>query len=146
MTGKFGNGLGENMNQTAVPWYRTSDARLLNPRSAVAFLLLLISCGVASLAQNVGQRTNSPAPLNIRATHLLGFEDASNNANGTLSFQGDALQFLKGDKPAVQVKISSVQDVLLGHQSKEVGGLPMTLRKAPVPFAGGRAISLFAHT
>jgi hypothetical protein len=145
MTWKFGNGLGENMNQTAFQWYRTSDARLLKPRAAVAFLLLLISCGVASLAQNVGQRANSPAPLNIRATHLLGFEDVSNNANGTLSFQGDALQFQKGDKPAVQVKISSVQDVLLGDQSKEVGGLPMTLGKAAVPFGGGRAISLFAH-
>jgi hypothetical protein len=145
MIWKFGSGLGEYMNQTAVLWYRTSDAHFLKPRSTVAFLLLLISCGVASLAQNVGQRTNSPAPLNIRTTHLLGFEDVSNNANGTLSFKGDALQFQKGDKPAVQVKISSVRDVFLGDQSKEVGGLPMTLGKAAVPFGGGRAISLFAH-
>src|SRR5260370_42051988 len=113
MTWNFGNGLGENMNQTAFPWDRTSKDRLLKPRSAVAFLLLLISCGVASLAQNDGQRTNSPAPLNSRATHLLGVEDVSNNANGTIPFQGDALQFQKGDKPAVQVKISSVRDVLL---------------------------------
>jgi hypothetical protein len=145
MTWKFGSGLGEYMNQTAVLWYRTSDAHFLKPRSTAAFLLLLISCGVAALAQNVGQGTNSPAPLNIRTTHLLGFEDVSNNANGTLSFKGDALQFQKGDRPAVQVKISSVQDVFLGDQSKEVGGLPMTLGKAAVPFGGGRAISLFAH-
>jgi hypothetical protein len=81
----------------------------------------------------------------MHTTHLLGFEDVSNNANGTLSFQGDALQFQKGDKPAVQVKISSVQGVFLGDQSKEIGGLPMTLGKAAVPFGGGRAISLFAH-
>src|SRR5260370_36858881 len=145
MTWRFGSGLGENVNQTAVLWYRTSDAHCPRPRSRVAFLLLLISCGVASLAQNVGQRTNSPAPLNMRTTHLLGFESASNNTNGTLSFQGDALQFQKGDKPAVQVKISSVQDVFLGDQSKKIGGLPMTLGKAAVPFGGGRAISLFAH-
>jgi hypothetical protein len=145
MTWKFGRGLGEYMNQTAVLWYRTSDAHFLKPRWTAAFLLLLISCGVAALAQNVGQGTNSPAPLNIRTTHLLGFEDVSNNANGTLSFKGDALQFQKGDKPAVQVKISSVRDVFLGDQSKEVGGLPMTLGKAAVPFGGGRAISLFAH-
>src|SRR5260370_2835413 len=114
------------MNQTAVLWYRTSDAHFLKPRSTVAFLLLLISCGVASLAQNVGQRTNSPAPLNIRTTHLLGFQDVSNNANGTLSFKGDALQFQNGDKPAGQAKISSVQNVLLGKQIKGVGGMPMT--------------------
>src|SRR5260370_31911069 len=145
MTWKFGSGLGENMNQTAVLWYRTSDAHFLKPRSTVAFLLLLISCGVASLAQNVGQRTNSPAPLNIRTTHLLGFEDVSNNANGTLSFQGDALQFQKGDKPAVQVKISSVHDVFLAAQSKEIGALPMTLGKPAVPFPRRPPITLFAH-
>src|SRR5258708_19870154 len=145
MTWKFGSGLGENMNQTAVLWYRTSDAHFLKPRSTVAFLLLLISCGVASLAQNVGQRTNSPAPLNIRTTHLLGFQDVSNNANGTLSFKGDALQFQKGDKPAVQVKISSAQDVFLGNQSKEAGGLPLPFPNPPLPSPASLPITLLPH-
>jgi hypothetical protein len=145
LTEEFGNGLGENMNHTSVMWYQTSDAHFPRPRPTVVFLLLLICCSSAAPAQNTGQPPNSTAPLNIRTTHLLGFEGASNNANGTLSFQGDALQFQKGDKPPVRVKISSVQDVFLGDQSKEVGGLPMTLGKAAVPFGGGRAISLFAH-
>src|SRR5258708_17387329 len=139
MTWKFGSGLGENVNQTAVLWYRTSDAHCPRPRSTVAFLLL-ISCGVASLAQNVGQRTNSPAPLNMHTTHLLGFEDVSNNANGTLSFQVDALQFQKGDKPAVQVKISSVMDDFLGDQSKDIGVLPVNFVSAAEPMGDGRDI------
>jgi hypothetical protein len=55
------------------------------------------------------------------------------------------LQFQKGGKPAAQVKIASVQDIFLGDQSKQVGGVPMTLSKAAIPFSGGRAVSLFAH-
>jgi hypothetical protein len=38
-----------------------------------------------------------------------------------------------------------VQDILIGGQSRQVGGLPMTLGKAAVPFGGGRAISLFSR-
>jgi hypothetical protein len=132
------------MNQSFVPWYQLSNANFLKRRSTAAFLLL-ISCSATSFAQNAVPPANSVAPVNIRTTHLLGFENASNNANGTLSFQGDALQFQKGGKPAVQVKVSSIQDVFLGDQSKQVGGLPMTLGKAAVPFGGGRVISLFAH-
>lgn len=132
------------MNQAFVPSYQSSRANLLKRRITAAFLLL-ISCSAAAIAQNAVQPANPATPLNIRTTHLLGFEGVSNNAKGVLSFQGDALQFQKGDKPAMQVKVSSVQDVFLGDQSKQVGGIPMTLGKAAVPFGGGRAISLFAH-
>jgi hypothetical protein len=128
------------MNQTFVSMQRSSSANEL--RIAVAVLFLF--CG-SVLAQNGAQPTNGGTPLGIRTTHLMGFETVSNNANGTLSFEGDALQFQKADKPAVQLKVSSVQDIFLGDQSKQVGGLPMTLGKAAVPFGGGRAISLFAH-
>ncbi|HWC19127.1 MAG TPA: hypothetical protein VG498_19100, partial [Terriglobales bacterium] len=81
----------------------------------------------------------------IRATHLLGFETTSSNANGTLSIQDDALQFQKDGNPAVQVKISTIQNVFLGEQEKQIGGLPMTLGKSAAPFGGGRVVSLFAH-
>jgi hypothetical protein len=67
------------------------------------------------------------------------------NAKGTLSIEGDALQFQQSGKPAAQVTISSIQDVALSEESKQVGGTPMTLGKAAVPFGGGRAVSLFAH-
>ena len=47
------------------------------------------------------------------------------------------LRFQRASKPVVQVTIASVQDVFLGDESKQVGGLPMTLGKAAVPFGGG---------
>jgi hypothetical protein len=77
--------------------------------------------------------------------HLMGFAGAPRNANGTLSIEADAIRFQKSGKSAVQVNIASIQDVFLGDQSREVGGVPMTLGKAAVPFGGGRAVSLFAH-
>jgi hypothetical protein len=132
------------MNQVFVPSYQSSNVNILK-RCATAACLPVIFCSAAVFAQNAVQPTDSAAPLNIRTTHILGFGGASNNATGTLSFQGDALQFQKGGKPAVQVKVSSIQDVFLGDQSKQIGGVPMTLGKAAVPFGGGRAISLFAH-
>ncbi len=107
--------------------------------------LILLWCSAAALAQSAGQSANSTTPVNIRATHLLGFESAKSNANGTLSIQEDALQFQKDGKPTEQVEIASVQDIFLGEQSKQVGGTAMTLGKAAVPFGGGRAVSLFAH-
>jgi hypothetical protein len=107
--------------------------------------LILLLCSAAALAQSAGQSANSTTPVNIRGTHLLGFENAKNNANGTLSIQDDALQFQENGKPAIQVKIASVQGIFLGEQSKQVGGTPMTLGKAAVPFGGGRVVSLFAH-
>jgi len=132
------------MNQTLAMRHHLSNDDFLKRRLTAVFLLLIF-CSAAAFAQNTVQWANSATPLNIRATHLMGFEGASNNANGTLSFQGATLQFQKAEKPAVQVKVSSVHDIFLGDQSKQVGGLPMTLGKAAVPFGGGRAISLFAH-
>ena len=106
------------------------------------FLVLIVCCGAAS-AQDASQPASSP--FSIPATHLVGFEGTSSNANGTLSIQDGALRFQKSGKPAEEVKIASIQDVFLGGQSKQVGGVPMTLGKAAVPFGGGRVVSLFAH-
>jgi hypothetical protein len=62
-----------------------------------------------------------------------------------LSVQGDSLQFQQNGKPGAKVKIALVRDVFLGAESKQVGGLPMTLGKTAAPFGGGRVVSLFAH-
>ena len=133
------------MNHTDIPWYRTPNASFLIHRSAIAFLVLLAWWSVLALAQNDGQPANLTKSVSIRATHLLGFEGAPKNANGTLSIQEDALQFQKDGKPAVQVKVVTVQDIFLGEQDKQIGGMPMTLGKAAAPFGGGRVVSLFAH-
>src|SRR5262249_21287279 len=80
-----------------------------------------------------------------RATHLLGFENAKTNCAGALSIQDHVLQFQQKGKPGVQVKIASIENAFLGGESKQVGGLPMTLGKTAAPFGGGRVVSLFAH-
>jgi hypothetical protein len=108
-----------------------------------AFLILVMACGTGAFAEDVSQKNNQPSSL--PATHLLGFAGAPNNSRGTLSIEGDALQFKKNGKAAVQVKIAAVYDLLLGDRSRQVGGVPLTLAKAAVPYSGGRAVSLFTH-
>jgi hypothetical protein len=121
------------------------EKSFLIPRSAVMVLLLLLMCTAASSGQTASEPSNSTVMFSIRATHVLGFEGAGNNSTGTLSIQDRVLRFQRGSKPVVQITIASVQDVFLGDESKQVGGLPMTLGKAAVPFGGGRVVSLFAH-
>jgi hypothetical protein len=132
------------MNYTTV---QRNHRRYANSPTALALLgfLILLIWSSAALAQISGQNDNRTAPVSIRVTHLLGFEEAPRDANGTLSIQESSLQFEGSNRPAVRVEITSIQDVFLGEQSKQVGGAPMTLGKAAVPFGGGRIISLFAH-
>ncbi len=106
---------------------------------------LLFCSSLGALAQSTAPPVNPSAPSSIRATHLLGLENTKNNCNGTLSIQGDALQFQQGGKPGAEVKTTSIQAVFLGGESKQVGGLPMKLGKAAAPYGGGRVVSLFAH-
>src|SRR5882724_5708689 len=114
-------------------------------RRALWLSTMLICCSLTAPAQKITQRGDTSAPFSTRATHLLGFANARNNSTGTLSVQDDSLQFQQNGKPAAKVKIALVRNVLLGGESKQVGGLPMTLGKAAVPFGGGRVVSLFSH-
>jgi hypothetical protein len=124
-----------------------SEAYHPDRRHALWLSTVLICCSLTALAQKITQRGDTSAPFSTRATHLLGFANARNNSVGILSVQDDSLQFQQSGKPGsqVQIKIGSVRDVFLGSESKQVGGLPMTLGKAAAPFGGGRAVSLFAH-
>ena len=106
---------------------------------------VLLCCSLTATAQTITQPGDISAPFSTRATHLLGFANTRNNSTGTLSVQEDSLQFQENGKPGAQVKIGSVRDVFLGAESKQVGGLPMTLGKTAAPFGGGRVVSLFAH-
>jgi hypothetical protein len=111
---------------------------------AIIKLLALLFCfSLGAFGQSTSPAEN--APFSIRATHLVGFEHVKTNCNGTLSIQDNALQFQRAGEPGAQVKITSIQAVLLGGESKQVGGVPMTLVKAAAPFGGGRVVSLLAH-
>jgi hypothetical protein len=122
-----------------------SEAYHPDRRQALWLSAALICCSLTAPAQNITQRGSTSAPFSIRATHILGFANASNNSTATLFVQDDSLQFQQNGKPAAKVKIALVRDVLLGEESKQVGGLPMTLGKAAAPYGGGRVVSLFSH-
>lgn len=106
---------------------------------------VLLCCSLAAPAQTITQQGVTSAPLSTRATHLLGFANAKNNRTGLLSVHDNSLQFQQNGKAGAKVKIALVRDVFLGAESKQVGGLPMTLGKAAAPFGSGRVVSLFAH-
>jgi hypothetical protein len=122
-----------------------SEAYQPDRRHPLWLSIVLIYCSLAAPAQQITQRGNSSASFSTQATHLLGFANAGNNSTGTLSVQDDSLQFQQNGKPGAKVKVASVRDVFLGAESKQVGGLPMTLGKTAAPFGGGRVVSLFAH-
>jgi hypothetical protein len=112
-----------------------------------AYLMLLIWSGTMMFAQTPSGAMNatSASGAEVSVTQILGFEATKNNAKGTLSVEDNALQFKKDGSAAAHISISSIQDAVLGEESKQVGGLPMTLGKAGVPYGGGRVISLFSH-
>src|SRR5713101_5430243 len=117
----------------------------LGRRHALWLSTVLLCGSLIAPAQKIPQLRDTSAPFSARATHLLGFANARNNSTGILSVQDDSLQFQQNGKPGAQVKIGSVRNVFLGAESKQVGGLPMTLGKAAAPFGSGRVVSLFAH-
>ena len=117
----------------------------LDRRHALLLSTVLLCISLTAPAQQTSQRGDTRAPFSTRATLLLGFANARDNGTGTLSVQGDSLQFQQNGRPGTEVKIASVRDVFLGAESKQVGGLPMTLGKTAAPFGGGRVVSLFAH-
>ena len=124
---------------------RHSKTYHLGRRHALWLSTVLLCGSLTAPAQKIPQLGDTRAPFSTRATHLLGFANARNNSTGILSVQDDSLHFQQDGKPGAQVNIGSVRDVFLGGESKQVGGLPMTLGKTAVPFGGGRVVSLFAH-
>ncbi|MGA3093128.1 MAG: hypothetical protein ABSD75_31415 [Terriglobales bacterium] len=97
------------------------------------------------MAQSAAPALKANAPLSIRATHLVGLPNTKSNCKGTLSTQDNVLRFEQSGKPVAQVNIASVRDAFLGEEGMQVGGVPMKIGKAAVPFGGGRVVSLFAH-
>ena len=102
---------------------------------------LLVGCSTL-LARG---SSNAPKGSQIHATHILGFTGVANNAAGNLSIEGDALQFQKTEGAPAQISISSIQDIALGTEDLQVGGVPLALGRAATPFGGGRVIALVSH-
>jgi hypothetical protein len=111
----------------------------------LACLTLLGSFCTGSIGQTQCE-AQSPVPGSaIHVTHVLGFEGVRHNATGDLRIQGDTVQFQKDGSPTAQVKLSSIQDIFVEDEDRQVGGTAMMLGKTAAPYGGGRVVSLFAH-
>jgi hypothetical protein len=108
-------------------------------------LMTLCFCNEVLKAEQDSGATASASGSIFSATHVLGFEAIAKNASGSLSIQSDSLQFRKGDASSAEIPIDSIQNLSLGEQDKQVGGVPLALGRAATPFGGGRVISLFSH-
>jgi len=122
--------------------------KILRPKQISRMLIGLMSlvCYHTGLMAQNHDSADSPASGSpLRVTHILGFESISNNATGDLAIQGGALRFQKSEGSSAQIAIGSIQDVILGEEDKQVGGLKMTLVRGATPYGGGRVIGLFSH-
>jgi hypothetical protein len=124
---------------------RNDKSGCFGGRLLISLWALLLCSGIGALAQSTAPALKANPPFSIRATHLLGLPNTKSNCKGTLSAQDNVLRFQQGGKPLAQVDIASVRALFLGEESKQVGGVPMKIGKAAVPYGGGRVISLFAH-
>ena len=81
----------------------------------------------------------------LHVKHILGFEGISKNSSGDLSIQAGYFRFQKSENSSARIPVSSIQELTLGEQDKQVGGISMMLAKTAAPYGGGRVISLFSH-
>jgi len=126
--------------------YELSEKKLLSSllvRGGVALLILMALAIVDANGQTPANNSIASAP--IRVTHVIGLENIKRNLKGELSIDGESLRFQRGQSPSAAVTLNSIQNISLGEQDKQVGGVPMMLGKAAVPFGGGRVVSLFSH-
>jgi hypothetical protein len=107
--------------------------------------ILMLWCGAAVFAQTPSGAASAATANEVNVTQIMGFEGTAKNTKGKLSIQDTALQFQKSGDTAVQIRLAAIQDVVLGEENRQVGGLPMTLGKVATPYGGGRVVSLFSH-
>ena len=112
-------------------------------RAVLALLVIFAALTIDAKGQTQADTTLASAP--IQDTHVLGFENVKRNVSGELSIDNERLRFQSKKNQTVDVGIASIQNVFVGEQDKQVGGVPMMLGKAAVPFGGGRVVSLFSH-
>ena len=129
------------MNRLVI--FRSYRQSYLCGRKLIGFCALLFCVSMATSAQN--SAAPASAPVSVKATHLLGFENTKHNGNGNLSVKDGQLLFEEEGKPTAEIKVGSIQSIALNEEEKQVGGVPMSLGKAATPFGGGRVISAFAH-
>jgi hypothetical protein len=108
-------------------------------------LTFLVCYREALMAREHAAADTQASGSRLRVTHILGFQGLSKNVNGDLSIEDGCLRFKKSESSSAQIPVNSIQDVALGEQDKQVGGVPMVVVKTAAPYEAGRVISLFSH-
>src|SRR5260221_4065395 len=96
--------------------------------SALRLGRLLACLSLLVCYPGIAQDNVAPSPKSLRVTHILGLQGFKDNTNGTLTIQAHTLRFQPHGGNAAEIKVSSIQEVALGVQDKEVGGMPLTYR------------------
>ncbi len=114
--------------------------------SLIAALLLSTSLLLAQKAAKPEAGANDTLVNGTakNVVHVLGLEGVARNAKGELRVHDGILEFQTAAGRG-QIKVSSIDDILTGQDSKQVGGTPLNVVKLAAPFGSGRALSLFAH-
>jgi len=110
----------------------------------LATLIVLLCCRGGIAAQDRGGTSSSSTP-GLHVTHILGFEGVANNATGELIIAGDFLRFEKSGSPGTQIAIPCIKDLYVGTEDRQVGGTPLAVTRAAVPYGGGRVVGMFSH-
>jgi len=113
--------------------------------SALRVGRLLACLSLLVCYHGIAQDNVAPAPRSLRVNHILGLPGLKDNTNGALTIEAHTLRFQPHDGNAAEIQVSSIREVALGVQDKEIGGTPMAVGQAAAPFGGGRVVALFSH-
>ena len=115
----------------------------------ILFFAVVLALSAPLLVGQTSSKTEATPPGTVKnVVHVIGLDGVKQNAKGELEIEGDALEFqtVGTTKSAGgKIKISSIEDIFTGQESKQVGGNALTVVKLAAPFGSGRALSLFAH-
>jgi len=109
-------------------------------RLTLLLAALVLLCTAVASAQAAGESSTSTT-----VTHVMGLQGVHNNTNGKLTITTSGLDFQPGSGASGQISIASIRDIFVGSEDRQVGGVPMMMGKAAIPYSGGRVISLFSH-
>lgn len=112
----------------------------------LSMLVLLFITGVGTARAENPEVKSNDQPATFSARHVLGLPNTHENTRGSLEIEAGSLHFEnKKEHEVTLLSILSIEAVILSQADKQVGGVPIMLGKAAVPFGGGRVVSLFSH-
>jgi hypothetical protein len=119
----------------------------------ITALIVALSAAGFAPAQTTTSNTTSnsaatPAAANLNVRHIVGLDTVKRNATGTLTVQGDALDFKNGNAEN-KVAIASIDDIFIGTETTQSGGKTGTAVKTvaiAAPYGSGKALTLMMRT